>query len=120
MTDTIPSEIRYEKQEKNLYVTFDGATHCLSAEYLRVMSPSAEVRGHGSGQEVLQYGKENVDIEHINPVGNYAVQLVFDDGHDTGIYSWSWLNEIAQNHDKNWQDYLAALEKANKSRTPPH
>jgi len=113
----VPTELRYEKSEKNLYLSFDnGESYILSAEYLRVYSPSAEVRGHTPEDEKLQIGKEQVAIESIKPVGNYAVILKFDDGHDTGIYSWSWLYEIARNQDANWQTYLKKLQAAGIER----
>jgi len=85
---------------------------------LRVFSPSAEVRGHGRGQEVLQTGKLNVEIRDIIAVGNYAIQLVFDDGHDSGIYSWRYLRELGENHQTLWEGYLAELRAANASRDP--
>ena len=94
----------------------DGAKFELSCEYLRVHSPSAEVKGHGPGQGVLQTGKEDVNIREIEPVGNYAVKLCFDDGHDTGIYSWDYLYELGANRDKNWAEYLDALKQANYQR----
>ncbi len=90
----------------------------LDAEYLRVFSPSAEVRGHGRGQEVLQWGKMEVAIERLEPVGNYALQLIFDDEHDTGIYSWEYLYQLGQEYQQNWQGYLTQLEQAGKSRDP--
>ncbi|HIF18407.1 MAG TPA: DUF971 domain-containing protein [Cycloclasticus sp.] len=95
----------------------DGQTIELSCEYLRVHSPSAEVRGHGPGQEVLQLNKEDVNITAIEPVGNYAVRLVFSDGHDTGLYAWDFLVELAEKKDENWQHYLARLEEAGHQRT---
>lgn len=94
----------------------DGKRFKLPCEYLRVFSPSAEVRGHGSGQEVLQTGKKNVTIVSIDPVGNYAVKLVFSDGHDTGLYSWDYLYSLGVDHDALWKDYLDRLEKAGASR----
>jgi len=113
----LPTEIRYEKSEKNLYLRFDNdESYVLSAEYLRVYSPSAEVRGHSPEDEKLQIGKENVTIENIRPVGNYAVVLKFDDGHDSGIYSWSWLYAIAKNQERNWQVYLDKLKAAGIER----
>ncbi len=113
----VPTEIRYEKDEKNLHIAFDNdEKYVLSAEYLRVYSPSAEVRGHSPEDEKLQIGKEDATIESINPVGNYAVILKFDDGHDTGIYSWSWLYEISKYHDRNWQVYLDKLKAAGFER----
>ena len=95
-----------------LELTFeDGATFALPAEYLRVHSPSAEVRGHGPGQEVLQIGKEHVGIAAVEPVGQYAVRIVFDDGHDTGLYTWAYLCELGRDREQKWQDYLARLKE---------
>lgn len=102
-----------------LDVTFDdGRKFELPVEYLRVYSPSAEVRGHGPGQETLQVGKRQVNIQAIEPVGVYAVKLVFSDGHDTGIYSWDYLYELGTKQESNWKSYLARLEQAGKSRDP--
>lgn len=109
--DITPSEIRYDKESRTLTLSYeDGKSWSYSAEFLRVYSPSAEVRGHAPGEEVLQVGKEDVLIEKIDPVGNYAVSLKFDDGHDTGIYSWDWLYTLGERHDEYWQDYLSKLE----------
>lgn len=94
----------------------DGKRFKLPCEYLRVFSPSAEVRGHGAGQDVLQTGKKDVNILTIEPVGNYAVKLVFSDRHDTGLYSWDYLYSLGVDHDKLWADYLDRLEKAGASR----
>jgi DUF971 family protein len=110
-----------------LEVTFaDGRVARLSCEFLRVYSPSAEVRGHGTGQEVLQFGKSDVRITAVEPVGTYAVRLVFSDGHDTGLYSWDYLYELGSNQDQLWREYLDRLSKAGASResstsasTPP-
>ena len=100
-----------------LEVGFDsGETFRLPCEYLRVHSPSAEVQGHGPGQRVLQHGKRDVNISSIDPVGHYGVLLRFDDGHNTGIFSWSVLHELGRNQEKNWQDYLTALASAGLSR----
>lgn len=108
-----PTNIIYHQKSRELEISFDdGNTYSLSAEFLRVNSPSAEVQGHGPGQEVLQVGKENVSIEKIEAVGNYAVQLVFDDKHDTGIYSWEVLHEMGANHDAMWARYLERLKAA--------
>jgi len=99
-------------------ITFaDGHVFRLPYELLRVYSPSAEVRGHGAGQEVLQVGKQNVDIRALEPVGSYAVQPSFSDGHSTGIYSWDYLYFLGQNQDRMWKEYLARLEAAGGSRT---
>ena len=112
-----PTDIKLHQKSRILEVSFeDGKKFELSCEYLRVNSPSAEVRGHGPGQEVLQLGKENVNIEKIEPVGHYAVTLYFDDGHSTGIYSWETLYELGENHEQNWANYLERLEKAGHQR----
>jgi DUF971 family protein len=101
-------------------VTFsDGKVFRLPCEFLRVHSPSAEVRGHGPGQEVLQTGKQDVNITAIEPVGAYGVRLVFTDGHDTGLYSWEYLHHLGVNHGKLWQDYLDRLQQAGVSRADP-
>lgn len=114
-----PTEIKLHQASRVLEVAFDDGGHYrLSCEYLRVYSPSAEVRGHGPGQEILQLGKENVNIERIEPVGTYAVSLYFDDGHNTGIYSWDWLNYLGREHDRLWGEYLARLERAGHARKP--
>ncbi len=112
-----PTEIKLHQQSRVLEIAFDdGSSYRLPVEYLRVYSPSAEVRGHGPGQEVLQVGKENVNIADIEPVGTYAVRLCFDDGHDTGLYSWDWLHHLAVNYERLWQEYLARLERAGYRR----
>ena len=112
-----PTDITLHQQSQILEIGFnDGKRFRLTSEYLRVLSPSAEVRGHGAGQEVLQTGKKAVRIQAIEPVGHYAVKLVFSDGHDTGLYSWEYLYELGSDHDALWQDYLARLEKAGASR----
>lgn len=114
-----PSAISYRKQSRVLEISYpDGASFELSCELLRVYSPSAEVRGHGPGQEVLQSGKKDVAISEIKPVGNYAVQLVFDDGHDTGIYSWDYLRELGEQREAMWQRYLERLDEAGMNRDP--
>ena len=111
------TDLALNQKNRLLSLSFDdGRTVELSCEYLRVHSPSAEVRGHGPGQEVLQTGKEEVNIVAIEPVGNYAVRLVFSDEHDTGLYAWDFLVELADNKDENWQDYLARLEEAGHQR----
>lgn len=115
----IPTEIKLHKQSKILEITFNnGQRFNLPFEYLRVFSPSAEVRGHGPGQEVLQVGKKYVDITHIEPVGQYAVCLFFDDGHNSGIYSWDYFYDLGVNQERYWQAYLARLEAAGASREP--
>ena len=117
MNQPVPAEIKLHSKSRLLEVTFDDGTRFeLPCEYLRVYSPSAEVRGHGPGQEVLQTGKENVTITAIEPVGNYAVRLCFDDGHDTGLYSWKLLYELGQNRKRYWQDYLDRLARAGYRR----
>lgn len=116
-TTPIPTEIKLHQKSRELELTFaDGAVFRLSCEFLRVHSPSAEVRGHGHGQETLQTGKRTVDITALEPVGNYAVQPVFSDGHTSGIYSWDLLYKLGVNHDALWADYLARLEAAGASR----
>lgn len=118
-TTPIPTEIKLRKQSKLLEIAFDdGRRFSLPFEYLRVFSPSAEVRGHGPGQEVLQVGKKYVDITHIEPVGQYAVCLFFDDGHNSGIYSWDYFYDLGVNQERYWQAYLARLEAAGASREP--
>lgn len=113
-----PTEIKLHQKSRVLEMSFaDGKTFRLPCEFLRVYSPSAEVRGHGPGQEVLQTGKQNVEIRHIEPVGSYAVQLVFSDGHDTGIYSWDLLYDYGTRQDEMWQHYLQRLREAGASRT---
>lgn len=112
-----PTDINLHQQSRVLELTFEDGSHFeLPCEYLRVYSPSAEVQGHGPGQEVLQIGKENVNITAIEPVGNYAVQLEFDDGHNTGIYSWETLFLLGQNKEELWENYLKRLEKAGHKR----
>ena len=112
-----PIDIKLHQASKLLEIKFDNDTECmLSCEMLRVYSPSAEVRGHGAGQEVLQIGKEDVNISAIEPVGNYAVKLAFSDGHDTGLYSWDYLHYLGKNYEALWQDYIAKLEMAGHKR----
>ena len=112
-----PTNIVLHKQSRALEVSFDnGEQFHLPCEFLRVYSPSAEVRGHGPGQEVLQTGKELVNINEVEGVGAYAVRLHFDDGHDTGIYSWETLYELGSKQDEYWRLYLGALEKAGFQR----
>jgi len=106
-----PSSIKLRTKSRVLEVVFDDATFALPFEYLRVYSPSAEVRGHGPGQETLQLGKHDVGIRAVEPVGNYAIKLVFDDGHDTGLYSWPYLHELGSQHEQKWQQYLARLKE---------
>ena len=121
MTDSARAltEIKLHKQSAILELCYhDGSNYSLSAEFLRVHSPSAEVRGHGKGQEVLQSGKCHVKLVNVQPVGNYAVKLVFDDGHDTGIYSWEYLRELGQDEKELWSSYLTKLQAAGKTREP--
>jgi DUF971 family protein len=116
-TERIPTEIKLHQKSRVLEITFtDGRSFRLPYEFLRVYSPSAEVRGHGPGQEVLQVGKRDVGVTAIEPVGMYAIKLVFSDGHDTGIYSWDYLHELGRKQDSNWKTYLARLAQAGKSR----
>ena len=117
MSQHMPTELNLHRQSRVLEITFDDGAHFnLPCEYLRVFSPSAEVQGHGPGQAVLQLEKEEVNIGHIDPVGNYAVCLHFDDGHNTGIYSWDTLYDLGANHEAYWKDYLARLEAAGHKR----
>ena len=116
-TKPMPTEINLHKQSGVLEVSFDtDETFSLSAEYLRTHSPSAEVQGHGPGQEVLQIGKENVLIEAVEPVGNYAILIHFDDGHNTGIFAWDTLYRLGKDHDRLWPAYLSRLEAAGHKR----
>jgi len=124
-----PVEIKLHQSSRVLEISFvDGKSYRLSCEYLRVYSPSAEVRGHGPGQEVLQEGKKEVEIAAIEPVGNYAVKLVFSDGHDTGLYSWDYLYSLGENQEKLWARYLERIAATGVSRdaapagaaVPPH
>jgi len=109
---TPPSKINLNKAKSVLTVTFEDIDYELSSEFLRVYSPSAEVVGHGPGQETLQVDKEGITISNIQPTGNYAVVLFFSDGHDTGIYSWSHLYNLATNKEKLWKEYLEKLSQA--------
>jgi len=115
----IPTEITLHQSSRVLEVAFsDGRVFQLPCELLRVYSPSAEVRGHGPGQEVLQVGKRDVQITAIEPVGTYAVKLVFSDGHDTGLYSWDTLYELGRDREQLWQRYLRRLAEAGATRDP--
>lgn len=112
-----PVSISLKKKSRCVVLEYDnGKSFSLSCELLRVYSPSAEVRGHGPGQEILQTGKENVNIDAVEPVGSYAVKLCFDDGHASGIYTWDYLYQLGETREQRWQDYLTALEKAGYQR----
>jgi len=114
-----PTEIKLHQKSRLMELVFsDGSRFELSYELLRVYSPSAEVRGHGAGQEVLQVGKGDVEISALEPSGSYAVQPTFSDGHSTGIYSWDYLYWLGQNRDTLWRQYLERLAKAGASRKP--
>lgn len=123
MTDTngnepnVPTEIRLDKSKELLKVSFQsGDIYGYSAEYLRVFSPSAEVQGHSEAERKLQYGKSGVIITDINPVGNYAIRIEFSDGHNTGFYSWVYLEALGKEHDERWAKYLEELAAAGRSR----
>ncbi len=118
-TTRVPTEIKLHQLSRQLEITFNNGTRFeLPYEFLRVYSPSAEVRGHGPGQEVLQVGKKNIAIKGIEPVGSYAVTLTFSDGHDTGIYSWDYLYELGANYVALWGRYVNRMEAAGASREP--
>ena len=115
-----PTEIKLHQKSRVLEIAFDdGKLFRLECELLRVYSPSAEVRGHGPGQEVLQTGKKDVDITAVEPVGNYAVRLVFSDGHDTGLYSWDYLYGLGVDKERLWKEYLGRMAKEGASREAP-
>lgn len=111
-----PTKIQLHKQSQQLELHFGSEQFLLPAEFLRVHSPSAEVKGHGAGQEVLQFGKKDVAITNIERAGNYALKLIFSDGHETGIYTWDYFYELGKNQEKLWLDYLDQLHKAGRSR----
>lgn len=114
-----PTEIKLHQKSHFLEISFaNGKTFQLPCEFLRVYSPSAEVRGHGPGQEVLQVGKKNVEIKKIEPVGTYAIQFTFSDGHDTGIYSWDLLYDYGLHQEEMWRHYVKRMEEAGVSREP--
>ncbi len=116
---SLPTQILVSPSRDTLTLAYsDNLSYTLSAEYLRVFSPSAEVRGHGRGNEVLQYGKREVLISSLQKSGNYALQIIFDDGHDSGIYSWDYLNDLVANYQSHWTQYLDQLNQAGKSRQP--
>lgn len=118
-TTPVPTEIKLHQLSRRLEIAFDNGTRFeLPYEFLRVYSPSAEVRGHGPGQEVLQVGKKDIAIKGIEPVGSYAVTLTFSDGHDTGIYSWDYLYELGANYVALWGRYVNRMEAAGASREP--
>jgi DUF971 family protein len=112
----IPSEITLHTESKTLELSYGDDHYALSAEYLRVYSPSAEVKGHGPGQEVLQTHKEQVGITQIEPVGHYAIKIYFDDGHDSGLFSWDYLYDLSTQQQQLWQDYLDRLQQAGYQR----
>lgn len=115
-----PTEIKLHQQSRILEIAFgDDESFQFPCEFLRVYSPSADVSGHGPGQEVLQVGKRNVGISALVPVGSYAVQIDFDDGHDSGLYTWEYLYKLGKNQPALWQDYLDRLAAAGASREPP-
>ncbi|MBL4797715.1 MAG: DUF971 domain-containing protein [Oleispira sp.] len=121
MSNSIPSNIKVRKQSRCLELTYNQADNSeevfqLSFEMLRVLSPSAEVRGHGIGNEVLQHGKKNVVLLNIEPAGNYALKLIFDDAHDSGLYDWKYLRHLCDNKSELWQGYLETLEAAGMTR----
>lgn len=116
MATNIPQEINLHQKSAYLTLKYKEKSFDLPAEYLRVYSPSAEVRGHGPGQEKLQLGKENVSIQTIVPVGNYAIQIIYDDGHDTGIYSWEYLYELGIEYSAKWEAYLEKLKEVGYER----
>ena len=112
-----PTEITLHQKSCELEIAFDDDTrYRLPFEFLRVNSPSAEVRGHGPGQEVLQIGKQEVLINDLQPVGSYALKIIFDDGHDTGLYTWDYLQQLGKHQEELWRDYLDKLEAAGASR----
>ena len=119
MTQKAPESLKYRRSDRTLEIKFPNQESVdLSAELLRVLSPSAEVQGHGPGQEVLQTGKANVEITAIESIGHYAVQISFDDGHSSGLYTWTYLAQLANEKRTLWQRYLKKLEDAGASRDP--
>jgi DUF971 family protein len=117
MSEPVPTEIRLRRASRVLEVSFsDGSRFELPFEYLRVYSPSAEVKGHGPGQEVLVLGKQDVGIRAVEPVGQYAVKLVFDDGHDTGLYTWKYLAELGREQTEKWARYLERCAQATRAK----
>ncbi|MGB0732485.1 MAG: gamma-butyrobetaine hydroxylase-like domain-containing protein [Pontibacterium sp.] len=116
MADIQPSNIRLHKKSKTLELVYGDTSYELRAEFLRVHSPSAEVRGHGVGNGILQTGKKFVGINLVEPAGNYALKITFDDGHDSGLYTWDYLHKLCLEHDSLWQAYLDALKEAGETR----
>jgi DUF971 family protein len=118
VSEAWPEELRLKDHGRTLSVSFDGGeVHDLPAEYLRVESPSAEVKGHGPGQEQVVAGKRNVAIARLEPVGSYAVRMIFDDGHSTGLYTWDYLMKLGRERDRLWTEYLAKLKAAGLTRS---
>lgn len=113
-----PTDITYHSRSKTLELTFGQKVFNLTAELLRVYSPSAEVRGHSPDERQLQTGKKHVCVKAIEPVGNYAIRIHFDDGHDSGIYAWDYLHDLGENRERYWRDYVSEIEAANASRLP--
>ncbi len=117
MTTNTPAVVNIHRKSATLELGYqDGTSYRLSAEYLRVFSPSAEVQGHGPGQSVLQHGKAEVQFQDIEPQGHYAIKITFSDGHDSGIYSWDYLRHLGEDYEQNWQTYLEQLKDAGKHR----
>ena len=117
MTSNTPEVINIHRKSASLELGYqDGTTYHLSAEYLRVFSPSAEVQGHSAGQSVLQDGKAAVQFQDVEPQGHYAIRISFSDGHDSGIYTWNYLRQLAEDYEQNWQAYLERLKAAGKQR----
>ncbi len=113
-----PSKINYKKSSRQLILSYQEGNYELSAEFLRVHSPSAEVRGHGTQEEILQIEKQNVEITNIESIGNYALKFTFDDDHDSGLYTWEYLKELCLNQDTYWADYLRKLKQSGNERKP--
>ncbi len=113
-----PEKITYHKQSRTLELKFSEGDYEIPAELLRVYSPAAEVGGHSSSERRLQTGKKHIAIKGIEPVGNYAIRILFDDGHDSGLYAWAYLRDLAENAERYWRDYLAELKTANATRLP--
>lgn len=118
--DALPTDIMLHKASRTLSLVYNDKTYTLSAEYLRVYSPSAAVRGHGAGQATLQLDKETVGISKLEPAGNYALKIHFDDGHNSGLYTWEYLYDLATAQTAHWQDYLDRLTAAGHSRDNSH